>query len=477
MEYGELKICHPRVAHVAIKYSPPEMTSVVTHGATPLSSLFTCNTCQIRFASAELQRQHMKTEWHRYNLKRRVALLPSITSDVFAEKILSQKHYTPDERPMNEDEYGFFVHSRRSGPGLPQVTKKMLKKMRHKNRGHSDTDREAWVRIVPRPSSPTASIASRISQFSLGNSDDLRLVNTQEDSEFLDTDSEYTDLEPSISHASTPSDVVLEYEIIDGNDQPQELVSDEEELFDATISCAYCGKHHTNVESNVRHMFREHGLYIPERSFLTNLTGLLTHLGEVLLVSQECIVCGFKGLSIESTRLHILSKGHARIPYESKEEKAALAEFYTFYTEKAKPTVKGRKSVAFAKQSSSELSDSDLEDEAEDMATEDINNNYTLAKIDHTRSELILPNGPRLGHRTNARNYRANAPFAVAASARTMALVDDRRFASGLTRHEVTRQEKKAWRHERYAVNAEIRSLKTRKVNFQQHFRDEILGT
>ena len=39
----------------------------------------------------------MKTEWHRYNLKRRVAGLPSITAGVFAEKILTLKHLAKNE--------------------------------------------------------------------------------------------------------------------------------------------------------------------------------------------------------------------------------------------------------------------------------------------------------------------------------------------------------------------------------------------
>lgn len=52
---------------------------------------FTCNTCQVAFRGSDLQRTHMQSDWHRYNLKRRVASLPPLTSEIFAEKVLANK--------------------------------------------------------------------------------------------------------------------------------------------------------------------------------------------------------------------------------------------------------------------------------------------------------------------------------------------------------------------------------------------------
>ena len=42
-------------------------------------------------ASAELQRAHYKTDWHRYNLKRKVAELPPVTAEDFTQKVLAQR--------------------------------------------------------------------------------------------------------------------------------------------------------------------------------------------------------------------------------------------------------------------------------------------------------------------------------------------------------------------------------------------------
>jgi hypothetical protein len=54
----------------------------------PRSQLFTCLACQVVFPTAESQRVHYVTDWHRYNLKRKVAELPPVTSEVYNQKVL-----------------------------------------------------------------------------------------------------------------------------------------------------------------------------------------------------------------------------------------------------------------------------------------------------------------------------------------------------------------------------------------------------
>ena len=56
-----------------------------------MNDLFTCVTCSVAFKQADLQRDHYKTDWHRYNLKRRVADLPAVTNGDFADRVRIQK--------------------------------------------------------------------------------------------------------------------------------------------------------------------------------------------------------------------------------------------------------------------------------------------------------------------------------------------------------------------------------------------------
>lgn len=56
------------------------------------ATIFTCVTCSVAFNTFELQRDHYKTDWHRYNLKRKIAELPSVSFKDFQERLQIQKN-------------------------------------------------------------------------------------------------------------------------------------------------------------------------------------------------------------------------------------------------------------------------------------------------------------------------------------------------------------------------------------------------
>ena len=51
---------------------------------------FTCITCHVLFEDADFQREHYKTDWHRYNLKRKIVELQPVTEEQFQEKVAFQ---------------------------------------------------------------------------------------------------------------------------------------------------------------------------------------------------------------------------------------------------------------------------------------------------------------------------------------------------------------------------------------------------
>ena len=51
---------------------------------------FTCITCHVLFQNADFQREHYKTDWHRYNLKRKIVELQPVTEDDFKQKVAFQ---------------------------------------------------------------------------------------------------------------------------------------------------------------------------------------------------------------------------------------------------------------------------------------------------------------------------------------------------------------------------------------------------
>jgi pre-60S factor REI1 len=58
----------------------------------PLSYImFTCISCRVAFEDASEQRAHFSTDWHRYNMKRRVANLPPVAATAFNEKVVERR--------------------------------------------------------------------------------------------------------------------------------------------------------------------------------------------------------------------------------------------------------------------------------------------------------------------------------------------------------------------------------------------------
>jgi pre-60S factor REI1 len=53
--------------------------------------MFTCISCKVAFEDASEQRGHFATDWHRYNMKRRVADLPPLPAHSFNEKVLERR--------------------------------------------------------------------------------------------------------------------------------------------------------------------------------------------------------------------------------------------------------------------------------------------------------------------------------------------------------------------------------------------------
>lgn len=250
--------------------------------------VFTCVSCEIRFPSADLQRMHMKTEWHRYNLKRRVAQLPAVPADVFQLKVQQQRS------SEKYDEFGFKLDNRK-------------------------TRTPRWSRQKPQTTIRSMSPVSVTSTFTLGSElsdrsrspsvvSPTRSGNTTDIDEFFSSDDEVTGSDGSLKtyEPEHPAET-----------QPLPVTT-----------CYLCGENHGSLEDNVTHMY-SHGLYIPEQSSLVDLAGLIRFLSDVVVIDNECLKCGFVGKNLEGIRQHMMEKGHCVVPYETEDDQLLLSTFYS----------------------------------------------------------------------------------------------------------------------------------------------------
>ncbi|CRK98431.1 CLUMA_CG011789, isoform A [Clunio marinus] len=54
-------------------------------------SKFTCLSCSVLFKDGDTQRAHFTSDWHRYNLKRKVSELPPVTAEEFQSRVLQAR--------------------------------------------------------------------------------------------------------------------------------------------------------------------------------------------------------------------------------------------------------------------------------------------------------------------------------------------------------------------------------------------------
>jgi pre-60S factor REI1 len=143
--------------------------------------------------------------------------------------------------------------------------------------------------------------------------------------------------------------------------------------------CLFCTKDSGSLETNLEHMFSEHGLYIPEIEHLSSLETIIGYLRTVITEYNECLYCGMIKQSAKSIRRHMLDKGHCMINLEREPE---LLEFWEF-------------------------SDSDTHDnDDEEAQTSRARKTDMAAYRDLTQGEYTLPSGKVVGSKSKVREAR-----------------------------------------------------------------------
>lgn len=373
------------------------------HTLTPDTSGFTCNACAIQFPVALLQRQHMRTDWHRYNLKRRVAQLGPILAEVFAAKVSS---VAATEQAEDEDEFGFVVHQRRGAGPNKQTTKKDLRRQRQ----HEERGRVAALALLSVRDSSPALVVSSMSAFSLALQDTEGTHETRLDV-YLSGEEE--------AGPSEDSGYLLDSGLDD---------TDTEEHAHPLLQagdCLFCPHHSASPEASLEHM-RLHGLYVPHADLLADAGGLVQRLvdhvndvlvgdedeeseGEPALQRYNCINCHYRGRTLEAIRLHMVGKGHHRFPYDTREERDAMDVFFDFD--------RGYDAGVEA----------DAASTAESIDVDD--SGYTTVAVHSSGVELTLPTGSRIGHRLMDRYYRQHLTTRLSTDGEATVAVADKRFS------------------------------------------------
>lgn len=384
-------------------------------------SVYTCNTCELQFEGSQAQREHMKSEWHRYNLKRRVANLPPISEEVFNSKVQALSAHEDAESAKSDKN--------------KQMTKKELR--RREKEALLEKKRQL-LKIAEQ------NALNRLAEQQAKPQDELREASKEESKEEPKEQDEEELTEEQLSEK------LMQQKIDNRVDIP-------------LTACFFCNnKSFKTVELNLEHMFKNHGFYIPEQKYLVDRDGLLSYISEKIGLGNVCIVCNFEGRSLEAVRAHMLAKRHCRIPYEEEDEKFEISQYYNFTS-------------TYEQQPMEDGKEEDWEDvesgEEDDASEDDIPEDY----IYHDGVELHLPSGIKVGHRSLQRYYKQNLrpEVELTEGQGTLVAAETRSFLTPFDKKKIQVQQR-TWQTE--VTDKKRHDKRAAKfINNQPHYRDQLL--
>merc|ERR1719273_2049266 len=305
-------------------------------------SRLTCLTCQVGFTDADLHRTHFKSDWHRYNLKRKVADLPSVSVEVFDSR---KEAHEAETREVKEP--GNYCVACRKHFGSGKAYGDHIKSKKHLEMILKfDGDKTNVQRV------------SESREERLGNKKGGGPSSKVDDEDANDNDDDDDD----------------EMEV-------EEVDSDEWDEFDddpiPVTDCIFCSHHSANMDNNLRHLTEAHSFFIPDPEFLTDTAGLLEYLGAKVGQGHMCVWCNDRCKSyqtVDAVQKHMVDKGHCKMLHEGD----ALVEYDEFYDYSSSYPEGG----------------------------DPVDNPVEVDKIDDSGYTLVLPSGATVGHRSLARYFR-----------------------------------------------------------------------
>ena len=282
----------------------------------------------------------MQTDWHRYNLKRRVASLPPLSSEIFTEKVLANKASAAAsaakasfEKSCAACEKTYFSENAYANH---------LNSQKHRT-NVAKTGRAAQIDDT---ASVTGSMVS--SAFSLGESmaDSEVTVNGEAEKEFsevvdgikntsLDID-EPVSRRPTRPHHSAaevrPEHPLSPTETGDSTmeDDKSSAAGSTKLSLDPLTDCLFCNYRSPNFSLNLTHMGRIHGMFVPEKEYLVEPENLIKYLHEKVHEFYECLKCHKALHTASGIQTHMRDRGHCMIAFETDEELVEVGEFYDF---------------------------------------------------------------------------------------------------------------------------------------------------
>ncbi|KAK7110066.1 cytoplasmic 60S subunit biogenesis factor ZNF622-like [Littorina saxatilis] len=242
----------------------------------------TCLTCRVAFADIDKGREHYKSDWHRYNLKRKVAQMDPLSADIYKNQVAS-KH---EKASAQEELEGSFCRLCNKPFRSQNALESHMRSKKHRE------------------------MESVSKKFGI---DQSKIV-TRSNGSTKTSESEPAQMEVE-SEGEEGSDV----ESWDGNELGLE-------------ECLFCSHISSSLETNFTHMTTKHGFFLPDAEFVCDLEGLVVYLGEMISQGHMCLWCNQRSKlfrSVRDVQRHMVDKGHCKMKHDET-NRHEYADFYDY---------------------------------------------------------------------------------------------------------------------------------------------------
>ena len=271
----------------------------------------------------------MRSDWHRYNLKRRMAELPPTSAEDYKEKVLAAQAVTDAAAKK---------------AGFEKVCEICQKTYFSENafRNHMGSQKHKLrVAAGSRKGSVNGSVAPSYTDSATSGG-----VPTNGHTGDPEAEAEFEKVVEGIKETSIdeqdplsmrPSRPTPSKAINRETHQLSPTATTESQTSSATVAsqapltrCLFCNYDSPTWKLSISHMTKIHGLFIPEQNFLVDLEGLLRYLHAKVTENHECLCCHKLKNNTDGVQTHMRDKGHCKIAFETEEEMIEVGQFYDF---------------------------------------------------------------------------------------------------------------------------------------------------
>ncbi|XP_057959957.1 cytoplasmic 60S subunit biogenesis factor REI1 homolog 1 [Malania oleifera] len=278
----------------------------------------TCNACNKEFQNDAEQKLHYKSEWHRYNLKRKVAGVPGVTETLFLAR---QSALAEEKNKLSETPMLYTCGLCGKGYRSSKAHAEHLKSRAHILRASQGSNHQDGGNVIIKPFTRRE-----------------KKLPSQREADNEESEDEWEEVNPedSISEATKSLNGLNVNDLVSDDEMNEEDDDGSEYENELDPSCCFmCDQEHENIESCMVHMHKQHGFFIPDVEYLKDPKGLLTYLALKVKKDFMCLYCNDRCHpfnSLEAVRKHMAAKSHCKVHYGDGDdgEEAELEEFYDY---------------------------------------------------------------------------------------------------------------------------------------------------